>query len=272
MPPHAPPPGRAQSRHHAVFSGQGTRPLVFVHGFGCDQHIWRFVAPAFEATHRVLVYDHAGCGLSVAAWHPQRHASLQGYAADLLDLLDEAGLDEVDCVGHSVGGLIAMLAAIERPQRFGRLAMLAPSPRFLNDPPDYVGGFDRHELDDMFQLMVSNHFGWARFIAPLAMGEHNPVSLSQDFERALCAMEPRIARHFARLVFTADLRDRLAEVRTPTLIVQCTQDSIAPVAVGQWMHRHLPGSTLVELAASGHCPHVSHPAQTVAVLRGVLHG
>lgn len=262
----------AQSRHHAILSGQGARPMVFVHGFGCDRNIWRFVAPAFEPTHRVMVYDHAGCGDSVPAWDAMRHATLDGYAADLIDLLDETGLQDVVCVGHSVGSIISLLAALARPQLFSKLVLLAPSPRFLNDPPDYHGGFERQDLESMFHLMESNHFGWAQFLAPMAMGERNPVALSRDFERALCALEPRIARHFARLAFTVDVRDELPRVGTPSWIVQCSQDSIAPVTVGRWMHQHMPGSTLVELEASGHCPHVSHPLQTVDILRNVVDG
>ncbi len=262
----------AVERHHARVAGTGAKTLVFSHGFGCDKTIWRFVAPAFEDRYRTLVFDHAGNGESVDAWDPARHASLAGYAQDLLEVLDDAGLEEVVCVGHSIGSIIMMLAAIAQPHRFSKLFFLCPSPRFLNDPPDYRGGFERGDLEGLFQLMESNHFGWAQFLAPLAIGEQNPVALTREFEQSLRALEPRIAQHFARLVFHVDVRDRLQDVRSPSVIVQCQADSIVPVEVGRWMHRHLNGSELLELEASGHCPHVSHANDVIAIIRGRLDG
>lgn len=262
--------GPALERHHAVVSGDGEAAVVFVHGFGCDRNVWRDVAPAIALRCRTLVYDHAGCGQAVAAWDTQRHASLKGYAADLLEIIDEAGFERVTCVAHSIGGVIALQAAEQRPERFEQVVLLAPSPRFINDPPDYVGGFEREDIDEMFQLMESNHFGWARFLAPMAIGEGNGQHLIQQFEAALCALEPRIARHFAHLAFMVDARELMRRARVPTLIVQSTQDSIAPREVGQWLHRHMAGSRLREIDISGHCPHVSHPGLTIELLREVL--
>lgn len=260
-------------RHHARVSGpQADRALVFVHGFGCDRSVWRFVAPAFEPRYRVLVYDQAGCGNAVPAWDAQRHASLAGYAADLLAVLEAAGFERVVCIAHSVGGIVSLLAAEQQPARFQRLMLLAPSPRFLNDPPDYVGGFDRDDLDEMFHLMESNHFGWARFLAPKAIGEDNPPHLVDQFESALCALEPRIARHFARLAFLVDARELLPRVRVPCTLVQSLHDSIAPPGIGRWMQARMPGSTLREIDISGHCPHVSHPALTVQLIQEMLDG
>lgn len=260
-------------RHHVKLSdGEGTPTVVFVHGFGCEQRIWRSVEPPIAATHRTMTFDMAGCGQALDAWDPDRHATLEGYAQDLLDILEAAGLERVVCVGHSVGSIITLLAALRQPARFSRMVLVAPSPRFLNDPPDYVGGFERHELEGIFQLMESNHFGWAQLLAPLAIGEHNPSTLTEDFEKALCALEPRIARHFARLAFEVDVRDRLPGVIVPSVIVQCTRDALAPVEVGRWMHQHLPGSALTVLDISGHCPHISHPDRIVGVVRAVLAG
>lgn len=256
--------------HHAVLSGSGSTAVVLIHGFGCDRLIWRGVQPAIDDLAHVLAYDLAGCGESVPAWDPVRHTAMQGHADDLMALLDEAGLDRVVAVGHSVGSVIGLLAALARPERFEHLVMLAPSPRFLNDPPDYVGGFEQRDLDELFQLMESNHFGWAQFLAPLAMGQANPVSLTRDFELALRSLEPRIARQFARLAFSVDVRALLPTLRVPSTIVQSAEDCLAPVEVGRWMHARTPGSTLVEWPISGHCPHVSHPELVVRLLRGVL--
>lgn len=264
--------GPALRRHHAVLRGEGATRLVFVHGFGCDRDIWRFVAPAFEGDCRTLVYDHAGCGRAVVAWDQQRHATLAGYAADLLDVLHDAGPEPVICVAHSIGGVMALMAAEQQPALFEHVVLLAPSPRFVNDPPGYVGGFERDDLDEMFHLMEANQFGWARFLAPLAIGEANPQDLVQQFESALCALEPRIARHFARLAFFVDARELVCRARVPATIVQTLRDSIAPRAVGQWMHAHLAGSRLREIDISGHCPHVSHPSLTIDLIREVLDG
>lgn len=258
---------RARERHNVEIAGAGPTTLLFSHGFGCNRTIWRSVAPAFQHECRTLVYDHAGCGDAVQAWDPQRHAGLQGYAQDLLDILDDTGVEQVVGVGHSIGSIIMMLAAIAQPQRFSKLFFICPSPRFLNDPPSYRGGFERSDVDGLFALMESNHYGWAQFLAPLAMGEANPVALTREFEGALRALEPRIAQAFARLVFHVDVRDRLPELTRPCVIIQCLADSIAPAEVGRWMHRQLPDSTLVELEASGHCPHVSHPEDIIAVIR-----
>lgn len=258
--------------HHAVLAGAGNTAMVFAHGFGCDRHIWRSVAPPLSSKCRTLVYDHAGCGSSVAAWQPGRHGHLQGYADDLLSLLDAAGFERSVAVGHSVGGVIALLAALAQPQRFSRLVLLAPSPRFLNDPPDYEGGFEQRDIDELLALMEANHFGWAQFLAPLAMGQANPMALTREFEQALCSLEPRVARHFARLAFRVDVRHLLPQLRVPAVIVQCTQDALAPVGVGRWMHRQMPGSDLVELDVSGHCPHVSHPDLVVDLLQRRLDG
>lgn len=264
-------PRHALQRHQVRVGGSGRRTLVFAHGFGCDQAMWRFVAPAFESGHRVVLYDHAGCGgADPVPPGDQRHLTLYGYAQDLLDILDELALDEVVFVGHSIGGVIGLLASIQAPARFARLVLVGPSPRFLDEPPDYVGGFQPEDLDGLFELMESNHFGWARFLAPLAMGEANPAALTRDFEDQLCALDPEATRRFARLVFQVDVRDRLPQVTVPSLIIQCTHDSIAPRAVGAYLHRHLAGSRLVELEASGHCPHVSHPAEVIAALQDEL--
>lgn len=260
-------------RFNVQVRGAGPDTLVFAHGFGCDQRLWRFVAPHFEATHRVVLFDMVGSGASDPdAYDDQRHASLQGYADDVLAILEAVGGAPVDFVGHSASSVIGLLASIARPELFRRLLMVAPSPRFLNDLPDYRGGFERADLEGLFDLMEANHFGWASFLAPLAMGAQSPPGATEELEASMCALDPHIAQRFARLVFLVDVRDRLPLAPVPSLILQCLQDSIAPREVGLFMHRAMPRSTLVEIDAAGHLPHVTHPEQTARIIADYLRG
>lgn len=256
-----------------VRGAEGAPAMLFAHGFGCDQSMWRFVAPAFEATHRVVLFDHAGCGRSdPSTYDVERHGSLEGYAGDVLAICEALGLRDVVFVGHSVSAMIGLLASVREPERFSRLVLIGPSPRYLNDPPAYVGGFERSDLEGLLDLMDSNFVGWSSFLAPLVMGNAERPELTTELQASFCASDPFVARRFAEVTFLGDNRGDLARVTRPSLIVQCTGDAIAPRAVGAYMHAALRGSTLVELEASGHCPHMSHPAQTIAALRGYLDG
>ena len=258
-------------RNNVQQAGNGERTLVFGHGFGTDQRAWRFVAPAFAATHRLVTFDHVGFGGSDrSAYAGPRHGSLDGYALDLIDILDALGLERVSYIGHSVGGLIGLLASIRQPQRFERLVLLGSSPRFVNDPPDYVGGFERNEIEGILDAMERDQLAWSASLAPLAMGEQSPAELVQEFGNGLRALDPLIARAFGRTTFLVDCRDRLPQVSVPALIVQCTRDSIVPREVGAYLHRQLAGSTLREIEACGHCPHLSHPSETIALVAGYL--
>lgn len=258
-------------RSNVVISGKGTQPMVFAHGFGCDQQMWRFVAPAFEATHRVVLFDHIGCGKSdISAYNNQRHATLAGYAEDMVDILEHADLKDVILVGHSVSSIISILAAIKVPQRVARLVLVGPSPRYLNDPPDYVGGFERADIDGLIDMMESNLIGWSDFLAPAVMGSQSPVELTAELKASFCAADPYITRRFAAATFLGDNRADLPLLKTPSLIIQCSDDAIAPRHVGEYVHAHLKGSTLRVIEASGHCPHMTHPAQTIASIQDYL--
>ncbi len=258
-------------RNNVVISGQGAQPLIFAHGFGCDQHMWRFVAPAFESTHRVVLFDHIGCGKSdISAYDSERHASLAGYASDLVDILEQVDLRDAIIVGHSVSSIISILAAIRAPQRVARLVLVGPSPRYLNDAPDYVGGFERADIDGLMDMMENNMLGWADFLAPTVMGPQNPQELTQELKESFCAADPYIARRFAAATFLGDNRDDLPLLTVPALIIQCANDVIAPRAVGEFVHAQLKGSTLRVIEASGHCPHMTHPAETIALIRDYL--
>lgn len=264
-------PALAQ-RHHLQVGGRGDSAIVFLHGFGADQKVWRFVAPAFEATHRVVLFDHLGCGLSDMAAYGPRHDRLEAYADDVVALVEALGLQRVVLVGHSVGGVIAMMASVVRPALFSRLVLVSSSPRFLDDPPAYQGGFQPADLQALFDLMHRDHFGWARMLAPMVVGEQGPQALAREFEVALRTLDARSAARFARLAFYGDHRALLPQVNTPALVLHCQRDRIVPRSVASYLHQRLAGSRLLELDADGHCPQLSHPALTIEAIRGHLAG
>lgn len=261
------------ARHHIVQGGHGSRPMLFAHGFGCDQQMWRFVAPAFEADHRTVLFDHIGCGRSdAAAYDEVRHARIEGYAEDVCAIVEGLDLHDVTFVGHSVSAMIGVLAAIAQPQRFGRLVLLCPSPCYLNHPPDYLGGFEPADIDGLLDLIETNLLGWASFLAPTVMGADNPAELTEELRSSFCAADVWITRRFARATFLADHRHVLPRLTVPALVVQMRDDAIAPLAVGEYVHRHLAGSSMAVIDGVGHCPHMSHPRETIDAMRRWLAG
>jgi sigma-B regulation protein RsbQ len=251
--------------------GKGTQPMLFAHGFGCDQNMWRFVTPAFEEHYRIILFDYVGSGKSdLQAYSPERYATLEGYTGDVLDICAELDLRDVIFVGHSVSTVVGMLASIREPERFARLILVGPSPRYINDPPAYVGGFDRSDIAGLLEVMEKNYIGWANYLAPIVMKNGERPELTRELEESFCSTDPKIARLFAEATFLSDNRDDLPKVPVPSLIMQCSEDSIAPLEVGEYLHRHLPQSTLRLLRATGHCPHMSHPEETVQVIKEYL--
>src|SRR3954451_23132651 len=221
--------------------------------------MWRFFAPAFEADYRVILFDYVGSGKAdVSAYDPERYATLDGYAQDVLDICAALDLHDVIFVGHSVSSMVGVLAANREPGRFSRLIMVGPSPRYINDA-GYTGGFERADIEGLLDLMGRNYIGWANFLAPVIMKNEERPELSKELNDSFCSTDPKIARRFAETTFFADNRADLAGVRVPSLIMQCSDDAIAPSAVGRYLSRELPNSTLYEMEATGHCPHVSHP-------------
>jgi sigma-B regulation protein RsbQ len=261
------------ARHNIRISGPGTaRPMLFAHGFGCDQNMWRLVAPEFAADHRVIVFDHVGAGGSdLASYDPQRYASLQGYADDVLEICHELDLRDVVFVGHSVSAMIGVLAAAREPEVFGALVLVGPSPRYIDDG-DYVGGFAAEDIEDLLTSLESNYLGWSAAMAPVIMGTPERPQLGEELVASFCRTDPEIARRFARVTFSSDNRADLAGVRTPTLVLQCSNDVIAPVCVGEYVRDAMPNAALVLLDATGHCPNLSAPAETTAAIRGFLSG
>ncbi len=247
------------------------QPIVFAHGFGCDQTLWRFVAPAFESTNRVVTFDYVGAGRSDrSAYDPARYSSLDGFAADILDVCHALELEDVVLVGHSVSASVAMLAAIAEPDLFSELVLVTPSPRYLDDLPDYRGGFARGDIDALLGMMDVNATGWAAFLAPVVMGNPEQPELAADLEATFCSIDPVMARQFAEVTFLSDNREDLHKVSTPSLTIQVSNDVVAPVAVGDYLHRHLRDNTLRTIEGTGHCPHVSHPVETIRLIREYL--
>jgi len=259
------------TRNNVVEHGsRSARPMVFAHGFGCDQTMWRYVWPEFARDHRVVLFDHVGFGSSaVSTWDRDRYATLDGYAQDVLEICRELDLSDVVFVGHSVSAMIGVLAAAAAPDRFGRLVLIGPSPRYLDDD-GYRGGFTVDDIEGLLQSMDSNYLGWSSAMAPVIMGNEDRPALSAELTNSFCRTDPEIAAHFARVTFLSDNRQDLARVPTPSLVLQCAQDAIAPEAVGEYVHRSLPNSRYVALDATGHCPNLSAPEETVASIRAFL--
>jgi sigma-B regulation protein RsbQ len=246
------------------------RPIVFAHGFGCDQMVWRYVAPAFEPDHRVILFDHVGAGGSdLGAYSPSRYASLDAYAHDVLELCRELGLRDLVFVGHSVSAMIGVLAANAEPDRFGALVLVGPSPRYLDDE-DYVGGFTQRDVEELLETMEEDYLGWSSTMAPAIMGNAERPELGAELTRSFCRTDPSVARQFARVTFLSDNRADLLSVRVPTLVLQTMEDIIAPEAVGLYVHEHIAGSQFRLMDAQGHCPNLSAPAETTAAIRAFL--
>ncbi|GGG57490.1 hydrolase [Hymenobacter glacieicola] len=246
--------------------------MVFVHGFGCDQRMWRLVAPAYEARYQIVLLDLVGAGSSdLTAYEPGRYDSLRAHAEDVLAVLAALNLREVIFVGHSVSAMIGVLAAVQEPARIGRLVLVAPSPRFLNDT-NYFGGFEPADIEELLQAMDDNYLGWSGAITPVIMGRPDRPELTAELNASFCRTDPTIARHFARVTFLSDNRADLALVPAPTLVLQCAHDALAPLAVGIYLHHQLPVNELVVLNTSGHCPHLSAPAATIRAIDHFLQG
>jgi sigma-B regulation protein RsbQ len=254
------------ARNNVRVSGAGEQAMVFVHGLGCDQRMWRLVAPAFETQYRVVLLDLVGSGQSdLTAYDPVWYSSLQAHAADVLAVARTLGLYNAIFVGHSVGAMVGVLAAIREPARFERLVLVAPSPRYLNDV-GYEGGFEWSDIEELLEAMDNNYLGWSGSMAPALMGHPDRPELAAELNTSFCGNDPAIARHFARVTFLSDNRADLPRLLAPTLILQCLHDVIAPLGVGNYMHQQLPHSELVVLDTSGHCPHLSVPKATSAAI------
>jgi sigma-B regulation protein RsbQ len=262
-------------RHNVTVTGQPDgQPMLFAHGFGCDQHMWRFVAPRFADRFRVVTFDHVGAGGSdLTAYDIERYSTLDGYARDVVEICRDLDLRDVVYVGHSVSAMIGVLAARQAPELFARLVLVGPSPRYVDDVDDgYVGGFSEEDIAGLLESLESNYLGWSGAMAPVIMGNPDEPELGAELTESFCRTDPEIARRFARVTFLSDNRADLAEVSVPTLVLQCTQDVIAPMSVGAYVVEHMPDASLVMLDATGHCPNLSAPEATTAAIDEFVSG
>ncbi|MFD1276292.1 alpha/beta fold hydrolase [Streptomyces kaempferi] len=252
-----------RSRNKVTVTGRADGPvLVLAHGFGCDQNMWRLAVPALVERYRVVLFDYVGSGGSdLSAFSPERYSSLEGYAQDVVEICEELDLRQAVFVGHSVSAMVGVLAARMAPQRIGALVMVAPSPCYIDDD-GYRGGFSAQDIDELLDSLESNYLGWSSTMAPVIMGNPERPELGQELTNSFCATDPDIARVFARTTFLSDSRDDLKSVTVPTLVLECSQDVIAPREVGAYVHAAIPSSRLVTLDATGHCPQLSAPEAT----------
>lgn len=255
-------------RNYVHVSGSGDRTIMFAHGFGCDQTVWKNIMPAFEPDYRVVLIDYVGSGRSdKSAYSRDRYDSLYGYAQDVIDVCDALGLESIIYVGHSVSGMIGALVSIKRPELIDKLIMIGSSPHYLNES-DYYGGFEKEEINELLDMMETNYSEWSKYLAPISMQNDEHVG---EFEALLNANDPVIARQFAEVTFYSDHREDVSKIPVRTLILQTSADAIVPPDVAQFLHEQIPGSELVTMkTAKGHNPHISHPEETVQEIRRFL--
>lgn len=257
-------------RNNVHVSGSGGTTMMFAHGFGCDQNMWRLLQPTYAARFRTITFDLTGSGSSdLAAYDRDKYGSLVGYATDVVEILEELGDGPVIFVGHSVSAMIGMLANLRAPQLFAAQVMVGPSPCYINEG-SYVGGFSRADIEGLLDTLDSNYLGWSSNMAPVIMGAPEQPELATELSNSFCRTDPEIAKHFARVTFLSDHRADLPRLQAPALIIQCSDDMIAPVAVGEYMHRVLPRSTLALISNVGHCPHLSAPSPCTSAIDAFL--
>lgn len=257
-------------RNNVAVKGTGSRAIMFAHGFGCDQNMWRFVAPSFEENYKVVLFDHVGAGNSdLSAFFPQKYEKLEGYADDIIEIAAALYLQDLIFVGHSVSALIGIIASQRSPRLFKSLVLIGPSPSYINDG-DYIGGFTKPEIEELLESLDQNHLGWSMAMAPVIMGNPDRKELGEELSNSFCRTDPTIAKHFARTTFLSDERALLSSVNIPTLVLQCSEDIIAPQVVGEYVHTKIKGSKLVIMKATGHCPNLSAPEETIDAIKKFL--
>lgn len=257
-------------RNHVKIVGQGDQPIIFGHGFGCDQNMWRYITPAFMDKYKIILFDYVGSGRSDKnAYISEKYKNLEGYMQDLLDIIESLKLQQSVFVGHSISSMIGLLASIKRPEYFKKLIMIGPSPCYLNDG-EYIGGFERSDISELLEMIEMNFAGWASYMAPIAMSNPENPAFTDELKQTFKSADPVIAREFAEVTFLSDHRNELSQVTVPVLIIQCSEDSIVPISVGDYLHKHIKDSTFSLMEAKGHYPHISHPNETIQCIMDFL--
>src|ERR1700753_337900 len=255
------------ARNNVHVSGRGERAMIFAHGFGCDQNMWRFVASEFENDFKVVLFDHVGAGGSdLSAYDKARYSTLHGYADDVVEIGRGLGLKDAVFVGHSVSAMIGVLASLKDPDLFGQMVLVGPSVRYIDDG-EYVGGFSERQIAELLEFLEDNHMGWSAAMAPAIMGNPDRPELGEELTNSFCRTDPEIAKAFARVTFTSDNRNDLAGVDVPVLVLQCSEDIIASQQVGEFVNRNLTNSRMIVLEATGHCPNLSAPQEVIGAMR-----
>lgn len=258
-------------RNNVIVRGSGNDIMMFAHGFGCDQNMWRFVYPAFEDRYKIILFDHVGAGNSdLSAYSYEKYDNLEGYATDIIEIANELNVKDGIFVGHSVSAIMGLIAANKAPEIFKTLILVSPSPSYINDE-DYIGGFSKSEINELLDSMNKNHLGWSMSIAPVIMGNPEREELSEELANSFCKTDPEIAKHFAKTTFLTDKREILKHTKVSVLILQCSSDIIAPVEVGHYMNKQILGSKLVVMDATGHCPNLSAPEETIRSINNFLY-
>lgn len=259
-----------KKRNNVNISGNGSQVMMFAHGFGCDQNMWRFVVPAFEKDYKIVLFDYVGSGKSdIQSYNPEKYSNLAGYAQDITEICEALNLKDVIMVAHSVSSMISILAAIKKPELFSNLILVGPSARYINEE-GYVGGFEQKDIHDLLNTMDQNYIGWANYLAPAIMKNTDKPELAVELTESFCSTDPTVARQFAEVTFMSDNRKDLAKLKTPSLIMQCSDDIVAPLEVGEYLHKNMPNSKLVVMEATGHCPHMSAPDETIKIIKHYL--
>jgi sigma-B regulation protein RsbQ len=257
-------------RNNVNVIGKGDKVMVLAHGFGCDQNSWQFITDAFADDYRIVLFDYVGAGKSdLSAYNSDRYNTLDGYARDVVEICKELNVTNAIFVGHSVSSMIGALAAIQDPSLFEKLIFIGPSPRYINDK-DYVGGFERKDLEGLFESMESNYLGWSGSLAPAIMGNADRPELGEFLTNSFCATDPEIAKEFARVTFFSDNRADLKKLKAKSLTLQCKEDIIAPLSVGEYVQQNTPGNTMFVMEATGHCPHISAPRETIEAIKSFI--
>lgn len=241
--------------------------IIFSNGFGTEQAVWEHVMAPFLADYRIILYDLAGSGKAdMQSFSPLKYDSLRSYADDLVDVCERMFVKDAIFIGHSVSGMVGMLAAIQAPQLFSKMVFIGASPRYINTD-DYVGGFTQEALDELYKTMETNYFAWISGFAPMAMRNDDKPELAAVFAKTLSAIRPDIAVSVVRTIFQSDYRDRLSKLAKPTLLIHCANDVAVPLEVGEYLHKNIKGSILEVIDAEGHFPHLSAPAEVIKAIK-----